>query len=90
MTGGATDCGQQTLSARGTGRVKTRWQTNGADFGLARKVAVHPQVWIAAIIAALSLFGSGYYLGDKHATNACAAEKLIAGTPGMATSLLKL
>ena len=40
-----------------------RRQTNGADFGLARKVAVHAQVWIAAIIA---------------------------GTPRMATSLLKL
>lgn len=47
----------------GAGRVKTRWQTNGADFGLARKVAVDPQVWIAAIIA---------------------------GTPRIATSLLKL
>lgn len=35
-----------------------------------------PYILIAAIIAALSLFGSGYYLGDEHATNACAAEKL--------------
>ena len=35
-----------------------------------------PYFWIAAIIAALSLFGGGYYLGDKHATNACAAERL--------------
>ena len=35
-----------------------------------------PYCWIAVIIAALSLFGSGYYLGDKPATNACAAEKL--------------
>jgi hypothetical protein len=47
----------------GTGRVKTSWQKNGHDFGVARSVAVEAQVWIAAIIA---------------------------GTPRMATSLLKL
>lgn len=35
-----------------------------------------PWFWIAVLVSAMSLFGGGYYLGDKHATNACAAEKL--------------
>lgn len=35
-----------------------------------------PWFWIAVLVSAMSLFGGGYYLGGKHATNACAAEKL--------------
>lgn len=35
-----------------------------------------PWFWIAVLVSAMSLFGGGYYLGDEHATNACAAEKL--------------
>lgn len=35
-----------------------------------------PYFWLAALIAALVIFGTGYDLGDKHARNKAAAEQL--------------
>lgn len=55
--------GRHRSAVAGTGRVKTSSQNNGRYFGVARRLGVGGQVWIAVIIA---------------------------GTPRMATSLLKL
>lgn len=39
-------------------------------------MTLSPYFWLAALIAALVIFGTGYDLGDKHAQNKAAAEQL--------------
>lgn len=39
-------------------------------------MTLSPYFWLAALIAALVIFGTGYDLGDKHARNKAAAEQL--------------
>jgi len=36
---------------------------------------VNPGFWLAVLLAALALFGSGYAAGKKHASSACVADQ---------------
>ncbi len=48
-----------------------------------------PYFWLALLLGALAIGGTGYYYGDKHATNAAKAAQLVAVNAAIAEATAK-